>query len=123
MRTSVGSEGAASSPGRNCMKSLKTAADFQTSSSILPSMTGGLSKRTSLTGLIFSGVRRAASRASADASSDAKILETPCAAGALDGTPTGVLVESVGGDAGEAVGAAGDGAGVAAELPLPPDCC
>src|ERR1051326_5133941 len=75
MRTSVCKDGACNSPGRHCMKSLKTAAVFQTSSSILPSITGGLSKRVSLTGLIFSAVRSSASRASALAGSDAKRFE------------------------------------------------
>src|ERR1044072_3794858 len=57
---SVGSEGGRRSPGRNWMKSLKTAAVFQTSSSSLPSITGGLSKRVMRTGFTFSGVRSAA---------------------------------------------------------------
>src|SRR2546423_12178467 len=62
MRASVGSEGAIKSPGRHCMKSLKTAAVFQTSSSSLPSITGGLSNFVMLTALFFSGVRYAARR-------------------------------------------------------------
>src|SRR5437588_12907785 len=63
MRTSVGSEGAIRSAGRYCMKSLKTAADSQTSSSSFPSITGGLSKRVRRVGVIFSGVSSAARRA------------------------------------------------------------
>src|SRR5437763_16991608 len=53
------------------MKSLKTAALFQTSSSSLPSITGGLSKRATRTGFTFSGVRSAAYLAAALAGSDA----------------------------------------------------
>src|SRR5713226_2260497 len=43
------------SPGFLCRKSLKTAACFHTSSSSLPSITGGLSKRGTRTGFAFSG--------------------------------------------------------------------
>src|SRR2546423_12283883 len=71
MRASVGSDGGCNSPGRNCMKSLKTAAVFHTSSSSLPSITGGLSKRATRTGFTFSGVRSAAYLAAAFAGSDA----------------------------------------------------
>ncbi len=63
MRTSVCCDGATRSTGRYWMKSLKTAADFQISSSSLPSITGALSKRTSRVGCTFSGVSSAARRA------------------------------------------------------------
>src|SRR6266498_2965648 len=43
------------SPGEVCRKSLNTAACFQISSSNLPSITGGLSKRGMTIGLAFSG--------------------------------------------------------------------
>src|SRR5947209_10523570 len=107
MRTSVFSEGAVNSPGRNCMKSFKTAAVFQTSSSILPSMTGGLSKRVSFTGLTLSAVRRTARRASADAGNEAKMFEVSPDAGV-------VLVVEAAPLAGAFVGAALAGVAVSA---------
>src|SRR5947209_8213695 len=69
MSASVGSDGGCRSPGRHWMKSLKTAACFHTSSSSLPSMTGGLSKRGTRTGFTFSAVRNAANLAAAFAGS------------------------------------------------------
>src|SRR5918997_5362788 len=63
MRTSVGFVGATRSTGRYWTKSLKTAAVCQTSSSILPSMTGALSNFFRAVGVFFSGVSRAARRA------------------------------------------------------------
>src|SRR6185436_8126020 len=52
---SVWAEAAAVSLGRHWVKSLKSGADFQTSSSSLPSITGGFANMTSLTGFCFSG--------------------------------------------------------------------
>src|SRR5918999_130674 len=63
MCTSVGFEGATRSTGRYWTKSLKTEAVFQTSSSILPSMTGALSNFLRAVGDFFSGVSSAARRA------------------------------------------------------------
>src|SRR5918998_912203 len=63
MRTSVGFVGATRSTGLYWTKSLKTEAVCQTSSSILPSMTGALSNFLRAVGAFFSGVRRAARRA------------------------------------------------------------
>src|SRR6185503_13273117 len=54
---SVLAEAAAVSLGRHCVKSLKSGADFQTSSSSLPSITGGFANITSFTGFCFSGGR------------------------------------------------------------------
>src|ERR1700674_3987632 len=55
MKASVGLEGAILSPGLTWEKALKTAACFHTSSSSLPSITGGLSHRGMRIGLAFSG--------------------------------------------------------------------
>src|SRR2546421_8911694 len=109
MRTSVGSEGGVMSPGRNCMKSLKTAADFQTSSSILPSITGGLSKRVRRVGATFSGVSSAARRAAALPGTEPAFFDAPGAggelvvapfAGGLRGAPPGDAAAVAGGRAG-----------------------
>src|SRR6185436_19262228 len=54
---SVLAEAAAVSLGRHWVKSLNSGADFQTSSSSLPSITGGFANMTSLTGFCFSGGR------------------------------------------------------------------
>src|SRR3954465_13575457 len=108
MRTSVGCEGGTRSTGRNCVKSLKTAAVFQTSSSILPSMTGGLSKRTRRAGATFSGVSSAASLAAEVPG--AAVAPEEVAAGAAPLDAAGALVES---DALESAGVdAGVGVGV-----------
>src|SRR3954471_12113008 len=102
MRTSVGCEGGTRSTGRNCVKSLKTDAVFQTSSSILPSMTGGLSKRTRRAGVTFSGVSSAASLAAEVPG--AAFAEVAAGAAPLD--VAGALVES------DDLESAGVGAGV-----------
>src|SRR6185503_19231330 len=52
---SVLAEAAAVSLGRHWVKSLNIGADFQTSSSSLPSITGGFANMTSFTGFCFSG--------------------------------------------------------------------
>src|ERR1051325_8359103 len=52
---SVLAEAAAVSLGRHCVKSLNNGADFQASSSSLPSITGGFANMTSFTGFCFSG--------------------------------------------------------------------
>src|SRR5437588_5705668 len=123
MRTSVGSEGAIRSAGRYCMKSLKRAADFQTSSSSFPSITGGLSKRVSRVGVNFSGVSSAARRAAELPGTVFAFFAAPVAGAKLVAAP---FVEGLdGAPAGDAAGAAGVGVGVASllepeeeELPL-----
>src|SRR5438045_2196561 len=60
MKTSVGCEGCVLSPGLVWKKFLKAAADFHASSSSLPSMTGGFSKRVMRTGRAFSGASASA---------------------------------------------------------------
>src|SRR5437764_4974235 len=129
MRTSVGSDGAVRSPGRYCMKSLKTAADFQTSSSSFPSITGGLSKRVRRVGVIFSGVSSAASRAAELPGTVLALLAAPDAGGTLVAAPfvEGLAEEFDGALAGDDTGAAGVGVGVASPFEpedeeLPPDC-
>src|SRR5947209_10619039 len=115
MRTSVGSEGGVMSPGRNCMKSLKTTADFQTSSSIFPSITGGLSKRVSRVGVTFSGVSSAARRAAELPGTVFAFFAAPDAGVELVAAPfaEGLDVELDGVPAGDA---AGVGVGAAAAL-------
>src|SRR2546423_15633322 len=110
MRTSVGSEGGVMSPGRNCMKSLKTVADFQTSSSSFPSMTGAVSKRVSRVGFTFSGVSRAARRAAELPGAAFAFFAEPCAGAELVAAPfVGGLDEA---PAGEAAGRGGRGGAV-----------
>src|SRR5436190_24258745 len=110
MRTSVGLDGAVRSPGRYCMKSLKTAADFQTSSSSFPSITGGLSKRVSRVGVTFSGVSSAARRAAELPGTVLAFFAAPVAGVEFVAAP---FVEGLDG---APAGAAGVGVGVASLL-------
>src|SRR5882724_2358537 len=80
------------SPGFVCRKSLKTAACFQTSSSGLPSMTGGLSNRGMRTGWAFSGGITARFAA---AESDFFELDEGDFAGLASGEGAGVAALSV----------------------------
>src|ERR1044071_1995072 len=111
---SVGCEGAMLSPGSIWLKFLKTVAVFQTSSSSLPSMTGGLSKRWRCAGVVFWGVSsdlmRAAFEPGAAAAAAAGCDEPEaagdaagCAASSVAGVEAGAGV----GEVGAAVGGGG----------------